>query len=239
MLENSGNLGPLSQERSPAHSKPVANVVASIPLVAIVAVIINGLIFTALPLLRKIDGPKEPPRPLEGAYLTYRLPEKPPEPPEAIKKRPPKPLPPPEEQQSEMPKPEIDLSGLNLDIGRNFANTLQVSLGPGRIEIAPVPIGSVYSLDDVDKRPLLTRHYPPLYPFAAKRKAIEGEVIVRLVVDKTGRVQDPEIIEAVPEGIFEASALRAVRRWRFRPATKGGEKVDVYVVVPVKFELAR
>ena len=95
------------------------------------------------------------------------------------------------------------------------------------------------NLDEVDRRPQLIRHLSPLYPFAAKRKGIQGQVIVRIIVDKMGNVRDPEVIEATPEGVFEESAISAVRRWRFKPAIKDKRSVSVYVIVPVKFEVAK
>ena len=66
-----------------------------------------------------------------------------------------------------------------------------------------------------DKRPLYRPkpHYPP----AARRRGIEGYVTVKCTVTKSGGVSNVGVISARPRGIFETSALNAVRRWRFRP----------------------
>lgn len=58
-----------------------------------------------------------------------------------------------------------------------------------------------------------------IYPPEAQAKGIEGYVVVRYDVDATGRVVNPRVIEAQPQGIFDAAALDTVSSWRFRPAS--------------------
>lgn len=56
----------------------------------------------------------------------------------------------------------------------------------------------------------------PKYPANAKRRRIEGYVTVRFTVTRQGKVRNPKVIAAKPSGVFERSALNAIRRWRFR-----------------------
>jgi protein TonB len=79
----------------------------------------------------------------------------------------------------------------------------------------------------------------PTYPFRAKRRGVEGKVVVRFLVDKQGRVSQSTVVRADPEGVFEQSALKAVRQWRFQPGTKDGRPVATWVQVPIRFELKR
>ena len=65
----------------------------------------------------------------------------------------------------------------------------------------------------------------PVYPEAAKRDGIEGEVTLVYTVTRTGEVTDLEILESSPPGIFDDAALAAVRTWRYRPVMAGGEPV--------------
>ena len=72
-------------------------------------------------------------------------------------------------------------------------------------------------LNDVTARP----------PDFAIVRRIDGHVVVRYTITKEGRVRDAEVIESDPPGVFDRSALSAVRRYRFEPVTEDGEPVEV------------
>ncbi len=95
----------------------------------------------------------------------------------------------------------------------------------------------VYELGMVDSSPKLRRYIPPLYPPRARGKRIEGKVLVRCVVTADGRVKDGVVVSATPPGYFEEAALAAIARWTFIPARYLGEKVPVYVDIPLSFTL--
>lgn len=70
------------------------------------------------------------------------------------------------------------------------------------------------------------RHRPPArYPREARRRGIEGYVVLRLRVDARGRVEDAVVVEAEPDNVFDRSAKRAVLAYRFDPARSGGSAV--------------
>ena len=78
-----------------------------------------------------------------------------------------------------------------------------------------------------------------VYPPAAKTEGIEGYVVIRYDVTAQGAVANPEVVEAEPEGVFEEEALASIARWRFRPATVGGEAIETSgVVSTLRFRLA-
>ena len=78
-----------------------------------------------------------------------------------------------------------------------------------------------------------------VYPPAAKAAGIEGHVVIRYDVTEVGVVVDAEVVEAEPEGLFEAAALAAIAQWRFRPAVVGGKPVETKgVVSTLRFKLA-
>lgn len=70
----------------------------------------------------------------------------------------------------------------------------------------------------------------PTYSFGARRRRIEGFVVLEVAIDERGtptsvRVQQP----LDPE--LDQAAVEAVRKWRFRPATLGGRpKASVHLV---------
>lgn len=76
----------------------------------------------------------------------------------------------------------------------------------------------------------------PRYPSSARRRGIEGAVVVRGIVRRDGTIDNVEVIKDLPAGLGE-EARRAVSRWRFRPATYRGEPIDVYYTVTVNFRL--
>jgi TonB family protein len=76
----------------------------------------------------------------------------------------------------------------------------------------------------------------PRYPPAARRRNIQGAVVVRGIVRRDGTIDNLEVIKDLPGGLGE-EARRAVSRWRFRPATYRGEPIDVYYTVTVNFRL--
>jgi protein TonB len=55
----------------------------------------------------------------------------------------------------------------------------------------------------------------PDYPTIARRAGIEGWVDVDFAIAPTGQPVGIEIVDAEPRGVFERSAVEAVRRWRF------------------------
>jgi protein TonB len=56
-------------------------------------------------------------------------------------------------------------------------------------------------------------------------------------VDEDGRVSDVEVVESEPEGLFVRTAVRAVKRWRFRPATRNGVPVPHRVRQRISFQV--
>ena len=81
-------------------------------------------------------------------------------------------------------------------------------------------------------------HRPtPQYPAQARRKRIEGVVLLRLRVEADGNVSDVVVIEATPPGIFESAAKAAARGARFDPAIIAGEPQATTVEQRIVFRL--
>jgi len=62
----------------------------------------------------------------------------------------------------------------------------------------------------------ILRRSPPVYPARALVRKTEGWVKLQLIIDATGKVADARVLDAKPSGVFDAAALKAVRRWRFQ-----------------------
>lgn len=77
----------------------------------------------------------------------------------------------------------------------------------------------------------------PQYPRQAARARVSGWVTLRIVVNPDGSVRDARVVDAQPRGMFEAAAVTAALRGRFRPRVVGGEPVESSGEYTVNFEL--
>ena len=77
----------------------------------------------------------------------------------------------------------------------------------------------------------------PPYPLAARRQGAEGRVVLRAQVLEDGRCAEVRIVRSSGHTLLDESALSAVRRWRFVPATRAGTPVAASVDVPISFRL--
>jgi len=75
------------------------------------------------------------------------------------------------------------------------------------------------------------------YPEKAKAQGIQGTVVVRFVIDKTGKVKNPEILRSV-DPLLDKEALRVISKLQdFTPAENDGKPVSVYFTMPIVFRL--
>jgi periplasmic protein TonB len=77
----------------------------------------------------------------------------------------------------------------------------------------------------------------PQYPRQAARAGISGWVRLRIVVNPDGSVREARAIEAEPRGLFEAAAVTAAMRGRFRPRMVDGAAVEATGEYTVTFSL--
>lgn len=78
------------------------------------------------------------------------------------------------------------------------------------------------------------------YPEAAEKAGIEGYVVVRFTVTKTGDVQDIELVRAVDPSL-DAEAIRVVKATagKWKPGKVNGEEVNVHYTLPISFKLPK
>jgi TonB family protein len=79
----------------------------------------------------------------------------------------------------------------------------------------------------------LIKKVKPEYPPAAAPDKLQGQVIVRIVVDETGDVDSSEVISGNP--VLAAAAVDAVKQWKFKPFIKNGQPVKAAVKLPFDF----
>jgi len=82
-----------------------------------------------------------------------------------------------------------------------------------------------------------TKYASPEYPQKALSQRISGSVTIEYVVDTNGDPRDVRVVEATPPGVFDKSAISAVKRWHYEPVIANGAPVEVPVRTAIRFEL--
>ena len=143
-----------------------------------------------------------------------RLPDKPP---------PPKRPPPPELEQPELkklPTPKLDINLPDIDMPIDTDGAL---------------VGGGQFISDGGLIPLV--RISPRYPRKALLEGREGYVVVELLVDESGNVLSAKIREASPSSVFNAAAIQAVLKWKFKPRVSGGVAVKQRGLTTIEFTL--
>jgi len=74
----------------------------------------------------------------------------------------------------------------------------------------------------------------PAYPTDLMRERVEGTVTVYAVIHADGSVGEPRVLSGFDQRL-DKSAVNAVLRWHFRPATRNGKPVELEAVFQVPF----
>ena len=78
----------------------------------------------------------------------------------------------------------------------------------------------------------------PKYPTSAARDGIEGWVQLSFNISPTGEVIDATVVNSEPKRIFDREALRAIKRWKYRPKIiEGVAQLQTGQTVQLDFKL--
>jgi protein TonB len=123
--------------------------------------------------------------------------------------------PPPRLEAPHGPRPDPGALRVAMPVVSEPARSVKLVGGPGLGDAAP---------SDASATPLV--RIQPIYPPDARQRRIEGWVTMRFTISATGAVKDPVVVEANPPGVFDSAALRALRRWKYRPRVEEGRAVE-------------
>lgn len=172
----------------------------------------------------KVKAPPKPP-PVKVAEA-----EKPPPPPP--EQAPPPPNEPPPEQPAKPAPLVVGISMSSTTSAGGFAapvgNTVYGKTGPKATapqEVKAYSAPKYTPIYQVDSEPRVLSEVKIPYPDEARRAGIEGTVTLSITVDLEGKVIAVKVISGPGYGLNEA-ARDAIRRFRFKPAIKGGEAVS-------------
>ena len=110
-----------------------------------------------------------------------------------------------------------------------------VGIDPGPVVIAtPAPLPPLIG-PQVDPR--YASAFQPTYPPAERRANRDGRVTVRVLVGTDGRVRQIERITATSDAFWQVTQDRALRSWRFKPATRGDVPVEAWRTMTLTFRM--
>lgn len=111
--------------------------------------------------------------------------------------------------------------------------TVLFGTGLAAQEVGSPPGGPAY----IPAQPL--ERDPPDYPARALDKGREGWALVSFIISEDGDVIEP-MIEESSSPVFDEPTLRAIRQWRYKPATLGGKPVEQSMVETIiRYQLAK
>lgn len=97
-----------------------------------------------------------------------------------------------------------------------------------------IPPGTV-ELPGPELRKAATKKVAPEYPSVDCQTRVQGEVVVVILVDETGKVIDAGATSG-PALLREAS-IRAAKKWEFQPLLKDGQPVKFTGTLTFRFNL--
>lgn len=123
--------------------------------------------------------------------------------------------------------------------GGDFADALSLASG-GRIGGTGIPgavadkLDEAFSLAEIDQEPRVIYQESPTYPAEMRGKQVEGVVSVIFIVDADGKVQNPRI-ERSSHSAFDSPALSSIKKWKFEPGIRAGERVATKTRISIRF----
>jgi periplasmic protein TonB len=82
---------------------------------------------------------------------------------------------------------------------------------------------------------LLIHRVEPPYPNLAKAARVQGEVVLKAVINTNGDIQDLQLVSGHP--MLVPAAIAAVKQWRYKPYLLNGQPVEVETTITVIFTL--
>ncbi len=136
-------------------------------------------------------------------------------------------------------------SGTAIGDGSGTANTTRGNVavkqaGFGDVAAVAAAPARTRSLENAASRAVsaeIVAKPSPVYTEEARKLRIEGEVLLQVVFESSGKVRIVKIVRGLGHGLDEA-AIKAAEQIRFRPAQQDGQPVDFSAVLHILFQLA-
>jgi len=83
------------------------------------------------------------------------------------------------------------------------------------------------------------KRVPPVYPASAALANQEGFVTLQFDITETGATDNIKVVKSSPAGVFDTSAVKAMKQWQYKPRVQGGKaQRQTGILVQLDFKLA-
>ena len=118
-----------------------------------------------------------------------------------------------------------------------FANPSLTSGQVGKPQSSATPdANQTYKGKEVSTKASVKKKPEPSYTKDARKHGIEGTVILHCVFASTGQVTNIHVVSGLPDGLTER-AIEAAKKIKFKPATKDGHPVSMWMELQYNFNL--
>jgi len=76
----------------------------------------------------------------------------------------------------------------------------------------------------------------PINPKKIPPKGSDGFVEIAYLIDSNGNLFNPKIIKSHPEGLWDYSGLKALKKIKYKKAESNSERTPVYVTSRIEFK---
>ncbi len=121
----------------------------------------------------------------------------------------------------EAPPPDAPVPQTELDAPTGDT----VAIGPMTVDASLTGEGFRLSASDGEYLPIVK--VDPVYPSRALSRGIEGWVLLSFTVTENGSVEDPRVLDAKQNSIFDNAASRAVQGVKYKPRVENGKPIRV------------
>jgi len=136
-----------------------------------------------------------------------------------------------EAEKMEPEEPEDTISGIESTVGDKSATADMTS---GIESTADHDSATEFIKEAI---PRYRNNPPPVYPKVARRRGHQGTVLLEVLVDQNGSVRDLKVLRSSGYATLDDAALASVKNWSFEPGMKGSSPIEMWVRLPVRFQL--
>ena len=121
-------------------------------------------------------------------------------------------------------KMQIDMPNLSSATGSWILNFTELRTNPDAPHAASPDLSAPSPIRKVD----------PKYPPTLINEHVEGEVVLYAVIRRDGSIDSIQLVRGLDEDL-DKNAMDALSQWKFRPATRQGEPVDLEAIIHIPF----